>query len=165
MGDALAVVLLEKKNFKPSDFRRIHPGGSLGQRLEGKVKDLMLSGTAVPTVPENISMQDAVKEINRGGLGATLVADPQKTLLGIITDGDIRRMVATGKPISNLKVEDVMTKQPRFIDPEAPAYEALYIMERHQITVLAAVNSNGEIQGMLHLHDILGKGQFTFNGT
>lgn len=165
MGDALAVVLLEKKNFKTSDFKKIHPGGSLGHRLAGRVKDLMLSGPAVPKVPEKTSMHDAVEEINRGGLGAAMVVDSENNLLGIITDGDIRRMVAAAKPISSQKVEDVMTKQPRFIDPDAPAYDALYMMENHQITVLPAVNSKGEVQGILHLHDILGKGQFTFNGS
>ena len=94
-----------------------------------------------------------------------MVVDSENTLMGIITDGDIRRMVATGKTISSQTVEDIMTKQPRFIDPDAPAYDALYMMENHQITVLPVVNSRGQVQGILHLHDILGKGQFTFNGT
>ncbi len=165
MGDALAVVLLEKKNFKMSDFKKIHPGGSLGQRLASKVKDIMLSGEGLPIVPEKTPMKEAIQEINRGGLGAAMVEGSGHILTGIITDGDIRRMVAANRPVVELTVEDIMTKQPRTVDPEAPAYDALYMMEKHQITVLPAVNARGEIQGILHLHDILGKGQFKFNNT
>jgi arabinose-5-phosphate isomerase len=165
MGDALAVVLLEKKNFKMSDFKKIHPGGSLGQRLTNKIKDIMLSGKGLPIVPEKTPMEEAIHEINRGGLGATMVIGSDQTLTGIITDGDIRRMIATKKPLSELIVDDVMTKDPRTADPEAPAYDALYAMEKHQITVLPVVNDRVEIQGMLHLHDILGKGQFKFDNT
>jgi arabinose-5-phosphate isomerase len=92
-----------------------------------------------------------------------MVIGSDRTLTGIITDGDIRRMVATKKSPSELTVDDVMTKNPRTVDPEAPAYDALYVMEKHQITVLPVVNDRVEIQGILHLHDILGKGQFKFN--
>jgi arabinose-5-phosphate isomerase len=165
MGDALAVVLLEKKHFKSSDFKMFHPAGTLGQRLAGKIKDLMLTGSFLPRVSEGTSMQDAVKEINRGRLGTTLVLKPHNKLSGIITDGDIRRMVASGRSILELTVEDVMTKNPRSIKENSPAYDALNIMEQHQITVLPVVNSRGEVQGILHLHDILGKGEFKFNGT
>lgn len=165
MGDALAVVLLEKKNFKMSDFKKIHPGGSLGQRLANKVKDIMLSGKGLPIVPQKTPMEEAIHEINRGGLGATMVIGSDQTLIGIITDGDIRRMIATKKPLSELIVDDVMTKNPRTVKPEAPAYDALYAMEKNQITVLPVVDDRVEIQGILHLHDILGKGQFKFNDT
>ena len=164
MGDALAVVLLEKKQFKTSDFKMFHPAGTLGQRLAGKVKDLMLTGAFLPRVLAGTSMRDAVKEMNRGGLGTTLVLNPHNKLGGIITDGDIRRTVASGRSILELSVEDVMTKQPRTIKEQSPAYDALNIMEQHQITVLPVVNSAGDIRGILHLHDILGKGEFKFNG-
>ena len=164
MGDALAVVLLEKKHFNSRDFRLYHPGGSLGQRLSGKVKDLMLSGGTLPIVFESTSMEDAVKDIDRGGLGATLVLSPQNKLVGIITDGDIRRMVVTKRPISELTVENVMTKNPRTVMEDSPAYGALNMMEKHQITILPVTHTDGEICGILHLHDILGKGEFTFNG-
>jgi arabinose-5-phosphate isomerase len=164
MGDALAVVLLEKKNFKSSDFKMYHPGGNLGQRLSTRIKDLMLSGKSIPRVDERTPMPDAVLEIERGGLGTTLVTGPYNKLSGIITDGDIRRMVVSGRPIAELKVEDVMTANPRTLMEEAPAYDALYMMERHQITVLPVVNEVGEITGILHLHDVLGKGAFKFNG-
>jgi len=164
MGDALAVVLLEKKNFKPSDFEMFHPGGDLGQRLSSKIGDLVPSGKSLPRVADGTSMKEAVKEIERGGLGSTVVLSPQNKLSGIITDGDIRRMVASGKRISELTVEDIMTKNPRALKADAPAYEALNMMEQHQITVIPITNSAGEVQGILHLHDILGKGEFKFNG-
>ena len=109
--------------------------------------------------------KEAVKEIERGGLGTTVVLNSQNTLSGIITDGDIRRMVASGKRISKLTVEDVMTRNPRTLRSDSPAFEALNMMERHQITVIPVINSAGEVQGILHLHDILGKGEFKFNGT
>jgi arabinose-5-phosphate isomerase len=165
MGDALAVVLLEKKNFKMRDFKKIHPGGSLGQRLANKIKDIMLSGKGLPIVTEKTLMEEAIHEINRGGLGATMVIGSDQTLTGIVTDGDIRRMLASQKSLSELIVDDVMTKDPLTADPKAPAYDALYLMEKHQITVLPVVNDKAEIQGILHLHDILGKGQFKFDDT
>jgi arabinose-5-phosphate isomerase len=165
MGDALAVVLLEKKHFKSSDFSMIHPGGAIGQRLAGKIKDLMLTGPSLPRVSEGTSMQEAVKEIDRGRLGTTLVMNPQNKLSGIITDGDIRRLVASGQSILELTVKDVMTKNPQTLEENSPTYDALNIMEKYQITVLPIVNSQGGVQGILHLHDILGKGEFKFNGT
>jgi len=165
MGDALAVVLLEKKHFKSSDFMMIHPGGTLGQRLAGKVTDLMLSGPSLPRVFEGTRMQEAVKEIDRGRLGTTLVTNPQNELSGIITDGDIRRLVASGRSFLKYTVEEVMTQNPQTITENSPTYDALNIMEQHQITVLPVVNPRQEVRGILHLHDILGKGEFKFNGT
>ena len=165
MGDALAVVLLEKKHFKSSDFMMIHPGGTLGQRLAAQVKDLMLTGPALPVVVEGTVMQAAVKEIERGKLGTTLIATSKNQLSGIITDGDIRRLVVSERPFLELNAEDVMTKNPQTITQNSPAYDALNLMEQHQITVLPVVNSRREIQGILHLHDILGKGEFKLNGS
>ena len=165
MGDALAVVLLEKKNFNTIDFKMIHPGGSLGQRLSSKVMDIMRGRKNLPKVRVKTPMEKAVKEINRGGLGAAVVIGEDKTLAGIITDGDIRRMVVQAKPISDLTAQDVMTPNPQTVDINAPAYDALFVMEKNQITVLPVVDSRREVRGILHLHDILGKGQFKFNGT
>ena len=165
MGDALAVVLLEKKHFNSSDFRMIHPGGTLGQRLAAQVKDLMLTGPSLPVVAEGTAMQAAVKEIERGKLGTTLITNSKNQLSGIITDGDIRRLVVSGRPFLELNAEVVMTKHPQTITQNSPAYDALNLMEKHQITVLPVVNSRREIQGILHLHDILGKGAFKFNGS
>ncbi|MBW1835400.1 MAG: KpsF/GutQ family sugar-phosphate isomerase [Deltaproteobacteria bacterium] len=164
MGDALAVVLINKKHFKSSDFKKFHPGGMLGQRLSSKVEDIMLTGASLPRVREGSGMEAAVSEIDRLGLGVTLVLRPDDTLAGIITDGDIRRAIAKKKPILDLTVEEVMTKNPLTANPATPAYDALNIMEQHQITVLPITNPIGKTLGILHLHDILGKGEFKFNG-
>ncbi|NNL77988.1 MAG: KpsF/GutQ family sugar-phosphate isomerase, partial [Desulfobacterales bacterium] len=122
MGDALAVVLLEKKQFNSTDFKMFHPGGTLGQRLAGKIKDLMITGNMVPIVSADTPMENAVKEIDRCGLGTTLVLSPHNKLSGIITDGDIRRLVVSGKPISELTAEDVMTHKPQALLEDTPAY-------------------------------------------
>jgi arabinose-5-phosphate isomerase len=164
MGDALAVALINKKHFNSSDFKKIHPGGTLGQRLSNKVKDFMITGKSVPHVPERTTMEDAVKEINRVGLGVTFIIRADNTLAGIITDGDLRRLISKKKSIHKLTVEDAMTKNPRTVDPDSPAYDALNMMEKYQITVLAITDSAGKVRGILHLHDILGKGAFKFNG-
>jgi arabinose-5-phosphate isomerase len=164
MGDVLAVALINKKHFKSSDFKKIHPGGILGQRLSSNVQDMMLTGSSIPQVPEGSTLEDAVKEINRLELGVTLVVKSDKTLAGIITDGDLRRLIADKKSIVDLTVEDVMTKNPRTVRPNSPAYDALNMMEKHQITVLPITTAKGKVKGILHLHDILGKGEFKFNG-
>ena len=164
MGDALAVVLINKKHFKSSDFKKFHPGGMLGQRLSSKVKDIMLTGESLPRVRAGAGMEAAISEINRLGLGVTLVLRTDDTLAGIITDGDIRRAIAKKKPILDLTVEEVMTKNPLTANPATPAYDALNTMEQHQITVLPITNPIGKALGILHLHDILGKGEFKFNG-
>ncbi len=165
MGDALAVVLLNKKHFNTSDFKKIHPGGTLGQRLSSKVKDIMLTGTSIPRVTEGTSLRDAVREINRLELGAAFVVSHDDILLGIITDGDLRRFLAKNESISGKSIEDVITKNPRTVSLDSPAYDALNLMEKYQITVLPITDSHGRVRGILHLHDILGKGEFKFNGT
>ena len=164
MGDALAVVLINRKHFNTSDFRRVHPGGNLGQRLSSRVKDIMLKSPQIPFVFVGTPMDDAVRESNRLEIGAALVATSDMTLAGIITDGDIRRLVAGKRPVSNLVVDDVMTSHPRVLFPDSLACDALNLMEKHQITVLPIVDGQKKIQGVLHLHDILGKGEFKFNG-
>jgi arabinose-5-phosphate isomerase len=165
MGDAMAVVLLEKKHFKSSDFKLYHPAGPLGQRLTARIKDLMIANKSLPWVSEGTPMTVAVMALDRGGLGAILVVNHHNKLSGIITDGDIRRMVVSERTIAELAVEEVMTKNPRTQEENAPTYDALNIMEQHQITVLPIVSSEGEVKGILHLHDILGKGEFKFNGS
>ncbi len=164
MGDALAVVLINKKHFKPSDFKKIHPGGMLGQRLSGKVKNIMLTGKFIPSVLDEAGMEDVLNEMDRLELGATFVVRADKRLAGIITDGDIRRLVAKKKPVFELKVEDVMTKNPQTVNLDSPACDALNMMEQYQITVLPITDHIGRVCGILHLHDILGKGDFKFNG-
>ncbi len=163
-GDALAVVLINKRRFKCSDFARIHPGGNLGQRLACNVAQFMLTGDAIPRVSVDATMKAAIEEINRLQLGAALVVAPDgKTLAGIVTDGDIRRWIVREERLLTLPVATVMTQNPRTMGPGAPAYDALNLMEAHQITVLPIVDPENKVLGILHLHDILGKGAFKFN--
>ena len=164
MGDALAVVLINQKKFKSDDFKRFHPGGALGQRLAARVAEFMLSGASVPVIGKGASMKKAIAEMNRHSLGVILVVSPAEKLVGIVTDGDIRRAVAREVPLHTLKVDGLMTVDPHHVHPDTPAYDALYLMERHQITVLPILDDQGKIYGILHLHDILGKGEFKFNG-
>lgn len=164
MGDVLAITLLNKKHFNASDFRRFHPGGQLGRRLASSVRDIMLTGSLIPRVICGTAMPTAIEEMDRLQLGAILVIDVQDVLQGIITDGDIRRTIARQRPLLGLKVDDVMTPAPHMVRLETPAYDALNLMENHQITVLPVVDAEHRVQGILHLHDILGKGEFKFNG-
>ncbi len=164
MGDALAVVLINMKNFKPDDFKKIHPAGVLGQRLTSRVRDIMYTDDSIPTVRQGMSMNAALEEMNRCGFGATFVVHMSQTLAGIITDGDIRRLVALKKPIYQLTVDAVMTPNPRAVGTNSLTYDALNTMEQHQITVLPITDPDGKILGILHLHDILGKGEFKFSG-
>ena len=164
MRDALAVILMKCKHLKPDDFRRFHPGGSLGQRLSASVGDIMLSGNALPLVPAGTGLLDAVDQIDRLSLGAVFIVGPAQTLEGIITDGDIRRAVARRQPLEAMTVEALMTSNPLTIAPDAPAYDALNLMETKEITILPITGPGRQVVGMLHLHDILGKGDFKFNG-
>ena len=165
MGDALAVALINKKHFKTSDFKKVHPGGTLGHRLSCRVRDIMLTGEHIPHIPETATMEDAVSEINRVGFGVTFVLNSDDILIGIITDGDLRRLLGRHKYIFKLTVKETMTKNPYQISPDSPVYEALNMMERYQITVLPITDAGGKVFGILHLHDILGKGEFKFNGS
>ena len=164
MGDALAVVLINKKHFQTSDFKKIHPGGAIGQRLSSQVGDIMIVGDMVPLLSEGTPMEEAVKIVDRFKLGAALILGENETLAGIITDGDIRRFIARHTTIASSTAGDVMTINPQTTGPDTPAYDALNIMEKYQITVLPVTDYSGQICGILHLHDILGKGEFKFNG-
>lgn len=164
MGDALAVVLIKKRHFNSVDFKRIHPAGALGQRLSSSVKDIMLVGEHIPMVCLGTPLEQAIMEMDRPNLGVTFVVDHLLRLQGIITDGDIRRLIVQKKTLDNYSVDEVMTKTPLSIGPDAPAYDALNLMEKYQITVLPIVEKNLKVIGILHLHDILGKGEFKFNG-
>ncbi|MES0349759.1 MAG: KpsF/GutQ family sugar-phosphate isomerase [Desulfobacteria bacterium] len=164
VGDALAVTLLNKRKFKSKDFRRFHPGGSLGQHLSVKVKEIMFTGKKIPMVSKGETMRHAIQEINRMQIGATLVVEGDNILAGIVTDGDIRRYLMTQERIYDRRVEEVMTTNPKTLGPDGLASQALSIMEQHEITVLPIVNPVQKVRGILHLHDILGKGAFRFNG-
>ncbi len=163
MGDALAMALAKLRNLKLEDFRRNHPGGTLGERLKVQVSQIMLTGEALPLVRLGEKMTEVLFEINRKSLGCALVLDEKGELCGIVTDGDLRRALLKYGDFRDLPVEKVMTKNPKFIGPEALAAEALYLMEKNLITVLPVV-AKKKVLGIIHLHDVLGKGQFKFTG-
>jgi len=165
MGDALAVVLIEKKKFRQTDFMRSHPGGALGQRLTSRVGDIMLTGDQAPCALVEDAMTSALKTMDRFSLGAVLILNRERQLKGIITDGDIRHAIAQGiTDFHRLSAGDVMTVNPRCSQEDAFLYDALNLMEKFEITVLPIVDSRNRLKGILHLHDILGKGSFKFNG-
>lgn len=161
-GDALAVVLLELRNFDAQDFRRNHPAGSLGEALRLQVRAVMLTGDAIPKVRAGLSVEEILGRMNTGKLGCVLVLNKNDELVGIITDGDIRRGLLHGSDILFAPVERLMTKSPKSVPPSALAADALALMERHLITVLPVVE-DGRLVGIVHLHDLLGKGQFKFS--
>lgn len=163
MGDALAMVLAKLRNLRLEDFRQNHPGGSLGERLKVQVAQIMLTGEALPLVKQGERMAEVLLEINRKRLGCALVLDEKEDLCGIVTDGDLRRALLKYGDFRTLPVEKVMTRDPKTISPGALAAEALYVMERNLITVLPVVTEK-KVVGIIHLHDVLGKGQFKFTG-
>jgi arabinose-5-phosphate isomerase len=162
LGDALAIVLFELRGLQAEDFRRNHPGGTLGERLKVKVKEIMLTGEKIPSVKEGASLKEVLEELDKKRLGAVLIVNSLGHLTGIFTDGDLRRVVTKYKGLPEAKIEEVMTKNPKRIDENRLAAEALELMENHQITVLPVVNFDGLLVGILHLHEILGKGTFKF---
>ena len=164
MGDALAMALAKLRDLKLEDFRRNHPGGSLGERLRVQVAQIMLTGEALPLVSVGERMSEVLVEINEKRLGCALVLDEMGRLCGIVTDGDLRRALLKFGDFRDLPVERVMTRRPKVIPPEALAAEALYVMEKNLITVLPVVDREGKVLGIIHLHDVLGKGQFKFTG-
>ena len=164
MGDALAVALINKRRFGREDFRKFHPGGSLGERLAVKVKEIMLTDNNVPMVESGTLVAQALEEINRKKIGATLVVDSKKTLKGIVTDGDLRRALLKHKQIHDLTVDSIMSASPRTIEENQRAAEALAIMELHGITHLVVVDRNNRVKGIAHLHDLLGREEFRLNG-
>ena len=155
VGDALAGALMKLKGFKPEDFKKFHPGGKLGIRLS-KIREIMRRGSEIPRVYRETPIRDVILEISSKKLGATLVVDEKGNLLGIITDGDLRRAFERGYNL-NTKAEEIMTKNPKIISEDAFAEEALKTMEKNKITVLPVINREGKISGIVHLHDILGK--------
>lgn len=159
MGDAIAVALLMKRGYKEEDFAFFHPGGSLGKKLFIKVKDLMHTGDALPLISPDKSMTKAVMEISSKRLGVAIVVDSDKKILGVITDGDLRRGIEKwGKAVFDMKAGEVMTKNPKTISEDELAAKALAIMESKSITSLAVPDEAGKAKGIIHLHDILRKG-------
>jgi arabinose-5-phosphate isomerase len=164
MGDALAVVLINCHRFQKKDFRMLHPGGSLGDRLAIKVKEVMLTDDHIPRVVLGSKVKEAIREIDKKGIGATLVVDSENRLKGIVTDGDLRRALLTKRSLNNLKVEEIMSASPKTIDKEQRAVEALGIMELHGITHLVIMDRQKRVTGIVHLHDLFGREEFRING-
>ena len=155
LGDALAAALMMLKGFTSADFKRLHPGGRLGVRLS-RVKELMRKGREIPRVNPETSMKEVIYEISSKKLGATLVVDEKGNLVGIITDGDLRRAFERGFTLDS-RAKEIMTEEPKVISQDMFAEEALKIMEKNKITVLPVVNNGGKVVGIIHLHDILGR--------
>ena len=155
LGDALAVALLDAKGFGEADFARSHPGGSLGRRLLTHVRDVMHTNASIPSVPDTATLADAVLEISRKGLGMTAIVDTKHHLLGIYTDGDLRRTLEKKVDFSTTPVASVMSRTPRSIGPDALAAEAVQLMEQYNISQLLVVDTNKKVVGALNMHDLL----------
>ncbi len=162
MGDAIAVALLDKRGFREEDFACFHPGGALGKRLILRVKDLMHTGNAIPSVSEDTLIKDAIYEISSKKMGITAVLDPSGTVVGVISDGDLRRWMEkiekTGENLLSKKAAEIMTRKPKAISKEAMAAEAVAVMEKHSITCLVVTDPQNRPEGVIHLHDLLKAG-------
>jgi len=155
LGDALAVALLDAKGFGAEDFARSHPGGSLGRRLLTRVRDIMRSGERLPMVHEDALLGDAIMEISRKGVGMTAIVDAGQCVLGIYTDGDLRRTLAKRLDLNVTPVRSVMSANPRCIGPDALAAEAVQVMEQHNISQMLVVDEQHKLVGALNMHDLL----------
>lgn len=156
MGDALAVALLEARGFTAEDFARSHPAGSLGRRLLLHIRDVMHSGDAVPTVPANATLSEALMEMSRKRLGMTAVVDDGQHLLGLFTDGDLRRTLDdAGIDVRATPISTLMTKTPRTVGADALAVEAARLMEAHKINALIVIDGERRVVGALNIHDLL----------
>jgi arabinose-5-phosphate isomerase len=155
MGDALAVALLDARGFKPEDFARSHPGGSLGRKLLTHVADVMRSGDAVPWVRPDVSLSELMREMSAKGLGASAVVDVQQRVLGIFTDGDLRRLIEKGADLRAMCAADVMHANPRSLVSSALAVEAVTLMEQHLITSVLVVDEAGRLCGALNTNDLM----------
>jgi arabinose-5-phosphate isomerase len=158
MGDALAIALMEARGFTAGDFARYHPGGALGKKLYLRVGDLVRDDARPAVTPDTPGME-VIVEISNKRLGAAVVLDAEGRIVGIVTDGDIRRLVEKGQDIRSVNAADMMGKNPRTIDADELAVEGFHLMETHKITQLI-VTRNGEYASIVHLHDILREGIF-----
>ena len=158
MGDALALALLRKRGFKQEDFAQFHPGGTLGRRLLVKVKDLMHGGNDVPRIGLDASGSDAILEMTAKKLGMTTVLNETGLLMGIITDGDLRRFIQHGGDFTRVTAADLASQNPKTIGPDELATTAVGLMEQHSITALVVVDRQHRLTGVIHLHDLLKHG-------
>lgn len=155
MGDALAVALLDARGFGPEDFARSHPGGTLGRRLLTHVNDVMRAGEQVPRVAEDASLAVAILAMTKGGMGMTAVVDGDDRLIGIFTDGDLRRALERGEDVRNASMASLMSRNPRTVAPEALAVSAAELMENHRISQLLVLDPDRHILGALTTHDLM----------
>jgi len=155
MGDALSVALLKKRGFTAEDFALLHPGGSLGKRLSLKIEEIMTKGEGVPIVYENSSIKDIILEMTSKRLGTTCVVNKVGKLAGVITDGDLRRLLEKTMDVKNLVATDIISKNPKVTDKDYLASFALQIMESHKITSLIVADHEKKPIGIIHLHDLL----------
>jgi arabinose-5-phosphate isomerase len=155
MGDALAVALFRQRGFSAEEFAKLHPGGALGRRLLVRVSDLMHTGDKIPIVKPDNTVMETLITMSRGRLGVAIVIDNDNKLMGIFTDGDLRRLSERGQNFFDLPIAEVMTKNPLTISPDAILDEVLARCEEHKITVLAVVDEENHPVGVIHLHDIL----------
>lgn len=155
LGDALAVALLDARGFKAEDFARSHPGGALGRRLLTHVSDVMRKGIQVPSVLPTASFSELMQEMSRKGLGASAIVNEQQEVLGIFTDGDLRRLVEKGLDLRSLVAQDVMHAKPRTVNQNALAVEAAELMEQYKITSVLVINDAGQLSGALNTNDLM----------
>ena len=153
LGDSLAMALLVAKGFRQEDFANLHPGGNLGKRLM-RVEQLMKRDPDTPKVYADMPVSEVINEISKKGLGMTCVIDNENKLLGIITDGDLRRHMTTSKNILSLTAGEIMTTKPLTVDPDGFAVEALKVMEDRKITALVATKPGAYVEGVIHIHDL-----------
>ncbi len=162
MGDALAVVLLDQRGFQQEDFACFHPGGTLGKKLLLRVRDLMHTGDAIPVVGEETLIKDAIYEISSKKMGITAVLNASGKLVGVISDGDLRRWMEktekTGENLLTKQAKDIMTRHPKIANKDALAAEAVAIMEKNSITCLIVSDHSTKPEGVIHLHDLLKAG-------
>ena len=158
MGDALAVALLEKRNFNAEDFALFHPGGSLGKKLSMKIDDVMFGGDRIPKVNENLPLEKVIFEITSKRFGSTCVIDQGEKLTGIVTDGDVRRLVEKTKDIWNLTAKDVMSNYPKTVKIGTMASDALKLMTDFSIMQVIIVDDENRPRGIVHIHDLLEAG-------
>jgi len=158
MGDALSVALLEKRGFTVEDFAVLHPGGSLGKRLSLKIEEIMTRGRGIPLVRENANIKDIIVEMTGKRLGSTCVVDSKGNLKGVITDGDLRRLLEKTMDIKKLKAKDIMTKNPKVTQKDFLASFALQQMENYKITSLIITDNKKKPIGIVHLHDLVNLG-------
>lgn len=158
MGDAIAITLLQAKGFTAEDYAFYHPGGSLGRRLLLRIEDLMRTGDDVPKVQESATVKDALFEMTQKNLGMTSVVSESNELIGVFTDGDLRRTMNNNQNIRQTYLNEVMTRNCKTITPDTLAADALVMMETHKIWSLVVVNDSNQLVGIAHMHDLLNAG-------